>query len=89
MWGYRGIITPSRSGNPVVELLCPAEAGRGSGSCGCHRMKVARGLILGVECELGAGPETLSFGVECKFGTNLGVLSLGLNVSQPSSLLPT
>jgi len=45
-------------------------------------MERARGSLLGIECELEAGPETLSFGVECKFEANFEALSSGLNVSQ-------
>ena len=53
-----------------------------SDSCGCRGMEGARGLLLGVECELEAGPETLSFEVESKFGADPGALSSRLNVSQ-------
>ena len=74
-WGYRDIITPLRSGNLAAEL-CPAEARRGSGSCGCRGMEGARGPLLGPECKLGAGPETL-LRVECKFGPNPGALFRG------------
>ena len=91
MWENHGIITPPQSGKSFCWVVSN-RGGKRSGSYRCRGMEGARGPLLRVKCELGAGPETLSFEVEfelragpetlsfrveCKFNVNPGLSPWG------------
>jgi len=61
-------------------LLCSGGGERFS-NCGCQGMEGARGPLLGIECELRAGPETISSGSNVNSGQGPRFPHSGLNVS--------